>query len=546
MLRVLACIGCAALFARAAIAQSSDATPRFGIVDIHASAPNTILEMRSRFARGRYELRNATLVDLIQTAWSVDADKVVGGPDWLDTDRFDVIATAPAGSTPETRKTMLRKLLADRFRLVAHTDTRGLPAYVMTAGKKPQLKPTGQADANSAETGCEIQPGTNSPPARGAAAPVVFACRNMTMAGFAKALPSVREASGYLFNYPVVDRTGLKGAWDFSVEWTPRVAMRPAPVAGEATTIFDAFEKQLGLKLELTEVPTPVVVVESANEKPTANSPEVTEKPSAPLEFEVASIKPDEPGDPTCGGVSIQPGGRVRVNMTLRLLVVEAWGFLIPPERIVGGPKSMDGTCFAVVAKAPVQEGVVAGWNGPVWNGVDIDSMRMMLRALLVDRFKLAAHTEDRLVSGYELVAGKPKLRKADPSNRPGCKEGPGADGKDPRITNPLASRLITCRNMTLTQFAAELNKSFPGSPPMMDSTGIAGRYDMTINFSPGSVLASVAVSSAGGDAVASDPSGAISLTEALSSQLGLKLESRKVMAPVVVIDHVNETPTEN
>ena len=119
MFRVLACIGCAALFARAAIAQSSDNTLNFGIADIHASAPNTILEMRSRFSRGRYELRNATLVDLIRTAWSVDADKVVGGPDWLDTNRFDVIATAPAVSTPETLKTMLRNLLVDRFRLVA-------------------------------------------------------------------------------------------------------------------------------------------------------------------------------------------------------------------------------------------------------------------------------------------------------------------------------------------------------------------------------------------------------------------------------------------
>ena len=252
----------------------------------------------------------------------------------------------------------------------------------------------------------------------------------MTMAAFANALPSTREASGYLFNYPVVDRTGLTGPWDFSVEWTPRVAMRPAPVTGEATTIFDAFEKQLGLKLELTEVPTPVVVVESANEKPTGNSPGVTETPSAPLEFEVASIKPDEPGDPTCGGVSIQPGGRVRVNMTLRLLVVEAWGFLIPPERVVGGPKSMDGTCFAVVAKAPVQEGAVAGWNGPVWNGVDIDSMRMMLRALLVDRFKLAAHTEDRLVSGYELVAGKPNCGRQIPRIGRDARKAPEPTGR--------------------------------------------------------------------------------------------------------------------
>ena len=232
-------------------------------------------------------------------------------------------------------------------------------------------------------------------------------------------------------------------------------------------------------------------------------------------------------------------GGRVNVNMTLKWLIVEAWGASIPPGRIVGGPKSIDDTCFVVVAKAPVEENAVAGWNGPVWNGVDIDSMRMMLRALLADRFRLAAHTEDRPVPGYELVAVNPKkLRKADLSYRPGCREGPGADGKDPRISNPAASRLITCRNMTLAQFAAELNKLFVEFPRVMDSTGITGRFDMTFNFSPGGLVEN--------SAAGSEPNGAISLSEALKGQLGLKLQSRKVMAPVLVIDHVNEMPTEN
>ncbi len=538
-MRALACIGFAALFVRAVFAQTPSGAPMFGIADIHPSPPNTLLEMRSRFSRGRYELRNASLVDLIRTAWSVDADKVVGGPDWLDTNRFDVIATAPAGSTPESLKPMLRNLLADRFRLVAHKDTRSLPAYVMTAGKKLQLRLAGQSNESPEEARCKIsQPGRL----------IVFECRNMTMAALANQLPGVREASGYLFNYPVVDRTGLKGSWNYSVTWTPRIALRPSPLPADAVTIFGAFEK-LGLKLEMSKVPTPVVVVESLNEKPTANLPGVTEEPPAPPKFEVASIKPAEPNDP-CGSISIQPGGRVRVHMTLKELIVEAWGARIAPGRIVGGPKFIDETCFTIVAKAPIQEDSLAGanadgWNGPVWNGVDIDSMRMMVRALLVDRFKLAAHQEDRLISGYDLVAGKPKLRQADPSTRPGCKEGPGADGKDPRIRNPLAPRLITCRSMTLAQFAAELNELFVELPPVMDSTGIAGRYDMTINFSPSRLLASVGVPGAGGEA-ASEPNGAISFAEALNRQLGLKLESRKVMAPVLVIDHVNEMPTEN
>jgi uncharacterized protein (TIGR03435 family) len=99
---------------------------------------------------------------------------------------------------------------------------------------------------------------------------------------------------------------------------------------------------------------------------------------------------------------------------------------------------------------------------------------------------------------------------------------------------------------MTLAQFAAELGTLFPELPPVVDSTGIAGRYDMTINFSPSRVLASLAGPGAGGDAAASEPNGAISFAEALNRQLGLKLQSRKVMAPVLVIDHVNEMPSEN
>ena len=221
--------------------------------------------MRTRFFRGRYELRNATLVDLIDAAWAVDPDKVVGGPDWIDTDRFDLTAIAPADSTPEALKAMLREFLAARFRLVVRNDTRPQPAYAMTTAGKLQLKP---ADSQ-AKSGCETRQASKTT--------VASQCRNITMAAFAKALPGIREASGYLFNYPVADRTGLAGAWDFTLQWSPRLAMRANPAIPEPVTIFDAFEKQLGLKLSLSKIPTPVVVVESVAEiKPTPD-----DKPAA-------------------------------------------------------------------------------------------------------------------------------------------------------------------------------------------------------------------------------------------------------------------------
>ena len=81
--------------------------------------------------------------------------------------------------------------------------------------------------------------------------------------------------------------------------------------------------------------------------------------------------------------------------------------------------------------------------------------------------------------------------------------------------------------------------------PAVVNSSGIVGRYDITINFTPGAVVGALTPANPNSDA-ASDPNGAIPLFEALERQLGLKLEARKVMAPVLVIDHVNEMPTEN
>jgi len=185
-----------------------------------------------------------------------------------------------------------------------------------------------------------------------------------------------------------------------------------------------------------------------------------------------------------------------------------------------------------------------------------------MLQALLKDRFKLALHEEQRPVPGYALLAVKPKLKKADPSNRPGCKEGPGPDGKDPRTTNPAASRLVTCLNMTLAQFAEQLPNNaggyfgqFPGG--VVDQTKLEGTYDITINFSVAGLVNGAgggggrggpaeAAGGAGGSAQAADPSSAISLQEAIDKQLGLKLEQQKNPGTVLVIDHVEEKPTEN
>ena len=91
--------------------------------------------MQDGLARGgRYEVRQATLMDLIRTAYTVDADTIFGPP-WLDADRFDIAAKAPASTSPEAARLMLRSLLADRFQLAVHEDRRPMPGFVLGRGR---------------------------------------------------------------------------------------------------------------------------------------------------------------------------------------------------------------------------------------------------------------------------------------------------------------------------------------------------------------------------------------------------------------------------
>jgi uncharacterized protein (TIGR03435 family) len=499
----------------------------------HSTNPNRYMT-GGVLRAGRYDLRNATMVELISTAWGIDAEKVLSGPNWLELDRFDIVAKAPPSTSPETLRMMLQALLADRFQLVIHKEDRPMPVYMLSLGKgKPKLKEA----AAGAVAGCQSVPPASDP----AAVPVnQMACRGMTMEGLAQTLRD--NGFGYISS-PVVDSTGLKGAWDFDLRWTSRTVLSRA--GAEGITLYDAVDKQLGLKLELKTAPTSVIVVDSANEKPSDNPPGITSSlpPPPPAEFEVADIKPSMPDTPANG--NILPGGRLDLKgFDLRLLIRVAWN-INTDDMILGGPKFIDGDRFDVIAKASSTTSGPA--NSPQ---MDDDDVRMMLRALLIDRFKLAVHTEDRPLDAYTLLAAKPKLTKADPINRTGCKEGPPPAAKDPRDAQPVLARLVTCRNMTMAQFAAMLPTLANGyvHSEVKDETALEGAWDFTVNFSPIGVLLAAAqpVSGSAADPSASDPGGALSLPDALNRQLGLKLELRKRPVPVLVIDHVEPKPTEN
>src|SRR5690349_19441043 len=126
-----------ALFAIAGFGQVSPANPRFDATDVHASGPalNPFSWVSGGVLRGeRYDLRKATLLDLIQIAYQVAPENIAGGPNWLEFERFDIAGRAPAETSSETVRRMVQSLLVERFHLAVHTEMRPMPAYVLSLG----------------------------------------------------------------------------------------------------------------------------------------------------------------------------------------------------------------------------------------------------------------------------------------------------------------------------------------------------------------------------------------------------------------------------
>jgi len=534
-----------------AISQTADAPPKFDAADIRISPKVQFPFVRTGPVRGgRYEVKQATIVDLVHLAYDIDADKVLGGPNWLEMDHFDVIAKVPAGTTPDDQKLMLQSLLADRFKLAIHKETKPLPTYALVAGKKPLLK---QAEGTE-DSGCKPQAqggggegtirlmmgsdnGTTTTFTLGPGGTIQFACRNMTMEAFAAGLP--RMMGSELGPNQIVEDTGLKGRWNFDVRWSVGMFGPMGQNQGDRITVFESMEKQLGLKLEERQVPTPVMVVDSVNEKPSENPPgtaDILPVVPPPTEFEVASVKPAESGGRGMMNFRTQAGGRFTTNgIPLRMLVNQA--FMANQDQVVGLPAFADTERFDINAKAPGDAGVSPG--------VDREALAPMLRALLVDRFKMTYHTEERQMPAYTLVAAKPKMKKADPARRTSCKDKPAPPG------SPPASRVLECQNATMAQFADRLRMTTGDfNLGVTDSTGLEGTWDFTLSFSMNFMAFGPRGGGDGGagagPAAPPDPSGGLTIYEAVEKQLGLKLEKQKRSVQVTVIDHIEQKPTEN
>jgi uncharacterized protein (TIGR03435 family) len=319
--------------------------------------------------------------------------------------------------------------------------------------------------------------------------------------------------------------------------------------SGARISILQAVDKQLGLKLEEEQKPTPVIVVDSVNRKPTDNPPGTAEAlPSiaVPTEFEVASIKEADPGNgrgPMMRRFGMQAGGKFQAtNSPLSFLVNRAFN-TNNRDQIVGLPPWADSTMFDVIAKASVET--------PMSNPMgDAETLAPMLLNLLKDRFQLAYHSEERQSSTYTLTStGKPKMKKADPASRIFCKTPQPPPGSAPM------TRVLNCQNMTMAKFGERLQGMTQElSWPVADATDLEGGWDFTLSFSMFLMPAPMyrgPVGEGGRDTpampTAADPTPTgVSIFEAVEKQLGLKLTMQKRPMQVIVIDHVERKPTEN
>jgi uncharacterized protein (TIGR03435 family) len=236
-----------ALFVLVCLLHAQEAQPPSPTFEVASIKPNTSGDSRSgtrSLPGGRVAITNLRLRDVIRTAYGSDDIDVIGGPAWIDADRWDILAAAPPGNPDAPWDRMLKSLLVERFRLQAHLERREQPIYdlVFARGDKrpgPDLHETSCHDVEChrmSVNGSGIKIGT--------------------MTGSGRTIAELGVSLSRYAERRVFDQTGLEGRYDFRIQWS------------EDVSIFTALQEQLGLKLEPTKAVADVVVIDHV-ERPT-------------------------------------------------------------------------------------------------------------------------------------------------------------------------------------------------------------------------------------------------------------------------------------
>lgn len=211
---------------------------------------------------------DTTLRSLIEYAYELTEAQIVGGPEWIASRRFAVDAKAAGTPSRAEMRLLVRALLAQRFNLETHTETRELPVYILervrpTGPLGPALRvtPTSECAAPNVSLGPRREPGSPPPCGVVSASQVRISARGVAMSQFARNVMDMGGMTGV--DRIVIDRTGLDGYYSFELSYRPT---ETAQLAGGADnpSLFDALREQLGLKLTPTRALVSILIVDSA------------------------------------------------------------------------------------------------------------------------------------------------------------------------------------------------------------------------------------------------------------------------------------------
>ena len=286
-------IACAALFGSSLAFSQGPGKLTFEVASIKASEPSQEgrIAMRMGADAGMLRYNNVSLKDCIRTAYRVK-DFQVEGPDWIGSARFDITAKLPEGASQDQIPEMLQALLADRFKLQIHRETKDHAIYALVVGKGgPKLKPAEVPTGDAPQAGGPGGPGRGGLGRGGMMMTVDDAGAHLKASSVT--LASLGELMARFSERPIVDLTGIQGQYDFDLVFTPETLRGvpgggravvgpggggaggggPAPAEGasdRAGSIYDSVQKY-GLKLESRKAPMELIVVDHLEPKPTEN-----------------------------------------------------------------------------------------------------------------------------------------------------------------------------------------------------------------------------------------------------------------------------------
>jgi uncharacterized protein (TIGR03435 family) len=231
----------------AVLAQAMVESAGFDVVSIR---PNLSGANGSSISRsgGRITLENVSLRECISFAYGIPTgrDYELSGPGWLESEKFDIVATFPTETSRDRVREMLRKTLGERFGLKTHEENREIESYALVVAKRGYKLPAVSTASDGAFVWGEGK----------------LTARAISMSGLADRL----SGSGFKLGRPVVDMTRIKGSYNFVLSWAPD----NAPADGRAS-LFTALQEQLGLKLEPRKIMSKILVVDHAEKAPTEN-----------------------------------------------------------------------------------------------------------------------------------------------------------------------------------------------------------------------------------------------------------------------------------